>query len=182
MWRHSSWRLQLHSGLRRFVLISHSGDVLYLPQLEHRKNYSDWKKLGTSKQSRAVLFGVWRVFGHAFSSLLLLTPLMLLWYFPQELGGACVQVIVTYMTGTLYKDCRRRDPRFITFTLSVHTSSGSGSAVCGATVSPKGQRGICTAAVQSWRWKSASNIHSVFFDLSAPQRAFHSGEKDDAHS
>lgn len=38
----------------------------------------------------------------------------------------CVQVIVTYMSGTIYKDCRRRDPRFISFTLSVHTGNGSG--------------------------------------------------------
>lgn len=41
----------------------------------------------------------------------------------------------------------------------------------------KPRQGTTLSAVQSWRWKSACNSYSKFFDLSAPSRAFSSGEK-----
>lgn len=41
----------------------------------------------------------------------------------------------------------------------------------------KPRQGATLSAVQSWRWKIACNNYSKFFDLSAPSRAFNSGEK-----
>lgn len=122
---HSCWRLQLHSVLLQFALISHSGDVLYLPQLEHRKNYLREKKLVWIVKtkwscSRWTLKGLWTHLLFSASR-----PSRATMIFPPGVWRKCVQVIVTYMSGTIHKDCRRARSVFHHFPIISCACNGS---------------------------------------------------------